>query len=285
MPHPQNAHLRTSAAGNALIKYYEVSESVQDELDAYLCPAGKVTIGYGYAETYGTYPKNFSNKELAGKPLKLGQKITEAEANELYQHQLKDFEGLVKKNINVPLTQGQFDALVSFTFNGGEDMARLTFDRINAGNFKEASEKMKQYDKAIVNGVKTPLAGLTVRREDEFRLFQEGLFTIPNTNQTIRAEPTNPPPVVAPAPARAPAAAPTPTAVPAAAVVSSQVAASQSAPQGQNDDVFASLAQIISEFQVLFQQVIAGIFNESSSVAQAAPPPVTPPSQGRTRSV
>lgn len=280
MPHPQNANLRTSAAGNALIKYYEVSESVKDELDAYVCPAGKVTIGYGYAESYGTYPKSFSNKELAGKPLKLGQRITEAEAEELYQYQLKDFESIVKKNINVPLTQRQFDALVSFTFNGGEDMARLTFDRINAGNIKEASEKMKLYDKAIVEGVKTPLVGLTLRREAEFRLFQEGVFTIPNTNQTIRAEPTNTPP--APAPVRPPAAAPTPTAVPAAAVVSSQ-----SVPQGQNDDMFASLAQIISEFQALFQHVIAGMFNESS-VAQAAPPPVakappavTPPSQGR----
>lgn len=45
--------------------------------------------------------------------------ITEAEAEELLRRDVQAAENAVLRLIDVPLTDGQFDALVSFTFNLG----------------------------------------------------------------------------------------------------------------------------------------------------------------------
>lgn len=71
-------------------------------LEAYLCPAGVWTIGYGHT-----------------KGVKKGQVITQSEADNLLKEDLSSFEkgvtSLIKSNIN----QNQFSALVSFAFNLG----------------------------------------------------------------------------------------------------------------------------------------------------------------------
>ena len=71
-------------------------------LDAYLCPAGVWTIGYGHI-----------------KGVEKGQVITQLEADNLLKEDLISFEkgvaNLIKSNIN----QNQFSALVSFAFNLG----------------------------------------------------------------------------------------------------------------------------------------------------------------------
>ena len=71
-------------------------------LEAYLCPAGVWTIGYGHT-----------------KGVKKGQVITQLEADNLLKEDLSSFEkgvtSLIKSNIN----QNQFDSLVSFAFNLG----------------------------------------------------------------------------------------------------------------------------------------------------------------------
>ncbi len=45
--------------------------------------------------------------------------MTEAECEQRLIHDLKDAEAEVKRSVSVPLTQGQYDALVSFVFNWG----------------------------------------------------------------------------------------------------------------------------------------------------------------------
>ena len=67
-----------------------------------------------------------------------GQVITEAEAEALLVKDLKRFEDAVKRLITVPLTQHEFDAIVSFTFNCGEGALQdSTFRRrMNAGEEK-----------------------------------------------------------------------------------------------------------------------------------------------------
>ena len=88
----------------------------------YLCPAGYPTIGYGHLITE-------ANKEqfLDG--------IDELEALDLLKTDVQKAERAVLRLINVPLTDGQFDALVSFTFNlGGGALQRSTLRRkINRG--------------------------------------------------------------------------------------------------------------------------------------------------------
>jgi lysozyme len=70
----------------------------------YICPAGYPTIDYGHvvlAHEQGQF--------VAG--------ITPAEANELLRKDVTIAERAVLRLISVPLTDGQFDALVSLTFN------------------------------------------------------------------------------------------------------------------------------------------------------------------------
>ena len=121
-------------------------------LEAYLCPAGKWTIGYGHTKT--------------AKP---GMKITERGAEELLQHDLAWCEDAVRKNVKVPLTQNQFDALVSFVFNVGEGAFRKStlLKKLNAGDYEGAANEMPRWKR----GGGKVLRGLVRRREAEKKLF------------------------------------------------------------------------------------------------------------------
>jgi lysozyme len=90
---------RTNAAGIALIKRFEGLR-----LEAYLCPAGVWTIGYGHT----------------GNNVLPGSKITEHQANAILDVDLDKFERGVEALLpGVPLTDNEFAALVSLSFNIG----------------------------------------------------------------------------------------------------------------------------------------------------------------------
>ena len=83
----------------------------------YICPAGYPTIGYGHLITEAN-----KKKFLDG--------VDEDEALELLRSDVGKAERAVLRLIAVPLTQGQFDALVSFTFNlGAGALQRSTLRR------------------------------------------------------------------------------------------------------------------------------------------------------------
>ncbi|MEJ5962824.1 lysozyme [Pedobacter immunditicola] len=77
-------------------------------LNSYLCSAGIPTLGIGF--TY--YPST-------GKKVKMGEKITRVECDQIFNQIIKTFEQAVNKAIKVALTQNQFNALVSLCFNIG----------------------------------------------------------------------------------------------------------------------------------------------------------------------
>jgi lysozyme len=93
--------MRTSEEGKEFIKDYEGLR-----LKAYRCAAGVLTIGYGH--TGG---------------VKKGQEITEHQADVLLNYDLERFEDAVNAAVAqrefLRVTQREFDALVSFTFNVG----------------------------------------------------------------------------------------------------------------------------------------------------------------------
>ena len=91
--------------------------------------------------------------------------ITEADAIELLRHDLAIAEAAVRRLITVPLTQNQFDALVSFTFNVGEGaLEKSTLRRrINQGDWALAKGELLRWVHA--DGKK--LKGLVARREAE----------------------------------------------------------------------------------------------------------------------
>lgn len=139
-----------------LVKHFEGCS-----LDAYKCPAGVLTIGYGHT----------------GKSLRGWHKITQEEAEIILQSDLEGFEEAVTKMVTVPLTQGQFDALVSFAFNCGAKALKNStlLKKLNARDYNGASNEFLRWNKA---GGKV-LAGLTRRRRAEQHLFKTGqlIFT------------------------------------------------------------------------------------------------------------
>lgn len=126
------------------------------ELTAYKCPAGRWTIGHGHT----------------GSDVWPGLTITKPEAEALLEKDLRRFEKGISEMVKVELTQGQFDALVSFTFNVGLEAFKNStlLKKLNAGDYEGAAEQFQRWNKA---GGKT-LLGLIRRREAERKLFEEG---------------------------------------------------------------------------------------------------------------
>lgn len=145
--------MKTSPAGRALIKSFESFSSTP-----YLCPAHVPTIGWGFTR----YPN--------GRAVSMSDPaITEAEAEPMLSVLLAGFEQAVEDLVDVPLSQGQFDALVSFAFNVGADaLGRSTLRvKLNAGDYKNAAAEFARWNKS--RGV--VLAGLTRRRAAEAAMF------------------------------------------------------------------------------------------------------------------
>ena len=145
--------MKTSDKGVALIKQFEGFSA-----KPYLCPAGVPTIGYG-----ATYYPDGKKVTLRDKP------VTEADATAMLRSMLVQYENGVSRYVQVPITQGQFDALVSFAYNLGlaalksSTLLRL----VNERNFVGAAAQFSRWNKA---GGKV-LPGLTRRREAERKLF------------------------------------------------------------------------------------------------------------------
>ena len=99
-----------------------------------------------------------------------GMTITEAEAERLLKEDLKRFEDAVVRLINRDLTQHEFDACVSFSFNVGTGALQdSTFrKRMNRGENKQQCFR-EEFPK-WVNGPNGPLPGLVRRREAEVQL-------------------------------------------------------------------------------------------------------------------
>ena len=140
--------MQISKTGLDLIKNFEGLY-----LNAYRCPAGVPTIGYGHT---------------AG--VAMGQTITQQQADDYLRRDVRQFERAVSRLARVPLTQGQFDALVSFAFNLGEGaLAQSTLLRLlNAGDYAGAAAQFDRWNKA---GGRV-LPGLVRRRAAERALFE-----------------------------------------------------------------------------------------------------------------
>lgn len=132
------------------------------ELNAYRCPAGVWTIGVGHTGN------------VDGKPIAKGLLITHEKAMELLRGDLENIEKFIDEQpFANKLTQGQFDALVSFVFNVGTAAFQAsTMCRKLCSCVASASEEFNRWVYGTINGKKVKLPGLVARRKREREMFE-----------------------------------------------------------------------------------------------------------------
>lgn len=142
-----------SAAGIEMLSNFEGFKQ-----QAYRCPAQVWTIGFGTT----VYPN--------GKRVQGGDQCTYEQALVYKAADLKKFEHVVTQTVQVSLTQNQFDALVSLTYNIGPQAFRNStlVKKLNASDYVGAAAQFLVWNKA---GGQV-LQGLVNRRQREKKLFE-----------------------------------------------------------------------------------------------------------------
>ena len=131
-------------------------------LKAYRCPSGVLTIGYGHI-----------------KNVKTGDVINKDLADRLFVEDVEDVERLLDaERYSSMLSQGQYDALVSFIFNLGWSKFRSSTLRkkllVNVDDFSIPNEFRRWvYGTDPKSGVKIKLPGLVKRREWEAQMYED----------------------------------------------------------------------------------------------------------------
>lgn len=119
--------------------------------NAYIPLAGDIpTIGFG--TTSG---------------VKLGDRTTPEKALQMAIRDVQSYEGAVKSCVKVPLSQNEYDAFISLSYNIGTGaFCKSTLvKKLNAGDYEGACKQILLWDK--FNG--KPLSGLTKRRQEEYK--------------------------------------------------------------------------------------------------------------------
>lgn len=142
--------MQISQAGLDFIKQFESFEH-----NAYPDPgtgASPWTIGYGH--TRGVRP---------------GMTCTREEAEQWLAEDVESAARAVKDYVQVELSQGQFDALVSFIYNVGVHNFNTStlLRKLNNGDYEGAANEFPRWNRAAGK----VLAGLTRRRDAERQRF------------------------------------------------------------------------------------------------------------------
>lgn len=146
--------MKISDNGINLIKSFEGLE-----LTAYLDVVGIPTIGFGHTKT--VTKADVQNKKT----------INQNQAVLLLLQDLATYEQAVNKLVKVPLTQNQYDALVSLVYNIGETNFKKSslLVALNNNNYNLAADKFLQWNKG--GRPLRAIKGLTIRRNKERDLF------------------------------------------------------------------------------------------------------------------
>ena len=147
--------MEINKAGKDLIKKFEGCK-----LKAYKCPANVWTIGFG-----NTFYED-------GTKVKEGDVITQERADELFDIIISDFVRMTDALVKSDVTENNFSALVSFTFNVGTGNLKKStlLKKVNA-NPKDPSIKAEFMKWTRANNV--VLKGLVRRREAEAKLYEQ----------------------------------------------------------------------------------------------------------------
>lgn len=158
--------MKVGQAGKQLFKEWEGLRT-----HVYLDSGGEPTIGIGHLLTRD---ERASGKIwINGQPVRYANGLTEQQCWDLLDQDLDIAEAAVNDRVIVPLTQNQFDALVSFVFNVGTGAFKNStlLRMLNEGQYDQVPNQMRRWNRSgnrVVNG-------LVNRREKEIKLWN-GLF-------------------------------------------------------------------------------------------------------------
>lgn len=140
--------MKISEEGKALIKKFEGCE-----LEAYRCPAGVWSIGFGHT-----------------KGVQQGDVWSQDHAEHMLDVELEEYEGYINDLVSVELEQHQFDALVAWVYNlgAGNLISSTLLVKLNAGEYADVPHEIQRWNKA---GGEV-LEGLVRRRKAEALLFE-----------------------------------------------------------------------------------------------------------------
>jgi len=137
-------------------------------LHAYKDVAGVWTIGYG------------STRYHDGRPIKPGDELAnEQQASALFSNTLGQYEDAVNQYVHATLSQNQFDALVSFTYNEGTGALKQStlLKKLNENDYAGAANQFLVWNKITdpKTGEKVICDTLVARRKEERQLFLSNL--------------------------------------------------------------------------------------------------------------
>jgi lysozyme len=144
----------------------QASEEIQEFIKGFetLClqsylptPNDRPTIGYGAT----VYPN--------GQPVQMGEVITSERAEEIFSNDMEHFSQKVEELLQIEVTQNQFDALVSFTYNVGVTNLKTStlLKKLNASDIDGAADEFPKWNKQAGKVLK----GLVKRRKAEQEWF------------------------------------------------------------------------------------------------------------------
>lgn len=147
---------REYSASKDIVDFLKDFEALETE--TYLDQGGKPTICYGHLIKQG---ESFD-------------RMTKEQCSDLFREDISNFEKAVSDYVSVDLTQNQYDALVSLSFNIGTRALKdsTLLRKLNDKDYLGAAEQFEVWNK--VNG-KTS-RGLVKRRAKERDIFTEGVY-------------------------------------------------------------------------------------------------------------
>lgn len=143
-----------SDTGRKFIETWEGLSTV-----AYDDGTGTWTIGYGHIDG-----------------VRNGDQCTQAQADAWLTGDVKIAEDAVNQDVTVPLTQAQFDVLVSFTMNEGVEALNTStiLRELNSGNYTDIPTQLMRWDLDRQNGQLVVVKGLSNRRTAEGVVWVQG---------------------------------------------------------------------------------------------------------------
>jgi lysozyme len=176
--------MRISPTGLAIVKAFESCLAPVPGrpgfFKPYIDPVGELTIGWGHTNHHE--PKFTSSSVWS-----------QQQCDDALAGVMATFEDHVSRLAKVALTQYEFDALVSWSYNTGGPETATLWRKLNAGDKASVPSELAKWNR----GGGRVLNGLTRRRKSEGELFAGNVAAALNT-AGAKAPVKPPPPISAP---------------------------------------------------------------------------------------